>query len=164
MSNLKSEISKLTDLVEKSANLTDLIAELTSLFPEEISFSTSFSEEDQIIYHFIAQSKSQIIIFTLDTGRLFPETYSTWSRTLEKYNLPIKAYYPDAIVIQNFIETNGPNSFYQSIENRKECCRIRKVEPLKRALTGKKIWITGIRAEHSPDRSHMPEVGWDKTH
>lgn len=164
MSNLKSEISKLTDLVEKSANLTDLIAELTSLFPEEISFSTSFSEEDQIIYHFIAQSKSQIIIFTLDTGRLFPETYSTWSRTLEKYNLPIKAYYPDAIVIQNFIETNGPNSFYQSIENRKECCRIRKVEPLKRALTGKKIWITGIRAEHSPDRSHMPAVEWDETH
>ena len=164
MSNLKSEITKLTDLVEKSANLTDLMAELARKFPDEVTFSTSFSEEDQIIYHFISKSKAQVTIFTLDTGRLFPETYSTWSRTLEKYNLPIKAFYPDAVVIQNFIETNGPNSFYQSIENRKECCRIRKVEPLKRALTGKKIWITGIRAEHSPDRSNMPFVEWDETH
>lgn len=164
MSKQKSDITKLIPLIENIYNLADLITELASMFPDEVTFSTSFSEEDQVIYHFIATTNSHVDVFTLDTGRLFPETYSTWSRTLEKYNKPIKVYYPNTNLIQNFVEVNGPNSFYESVENRKECCRIRKVEPLSRALVGKKIWITGIRADHSLDRSQMPSVEWDETH
>jgi len=93
---------------------------------------------------------------------LFPETYSTWSRTLEKYGKTITAYYPDASILQHFIAEKGPNSFYESVDNRKQCCHIRKVEPLRRALAGRKIWVTGIRAEHSPNRDHMPQVEWDE--
>lgn len=124
-------------------------------------FSTSFSEEDQVILHMLNEVSLPPAIFTLDTGRLFSETYSTWSLTREKYALPIQAFYPDHLALQEFIESRGPNSFYESVENRKACCHIRKVEPLKRALKGKSLWITGIRAAHSPDRSDMSPLEWD---
>lgn len=135
---------------------------LSERFPGEITFSTSFGLEDQAITHFIASNKLPIKIFTLDTGRMFPETYSTWSRTVEKYPLAISAFYPEANSLQEFITEKGPNSFYNSVENRKQCCFIRKVEPLQRALKGNKIWITGIRAEQSNNRHDMPMVEWDE--
>jgi phosphoadenosine phosphosulfate reductase len=118
--------------------------------------------EDQAITHFIASNNLPVKIFTLDTGRLFPETYSTWSRTVEKYPLTISAFYPEANSLQGYVSEKGPNSFYESVENRKQCCFIRKVEPLQRALKGNKIWITGIRAEQSNDRHGMPMVEWDE--
>lgn len=126
-------------------------------------FSTSFSSEDQVITDLILYNELPVEIFTLDTGRMFPETYSTWTRTLEKYPSRITAYYPDAQSLQSFIQEKGPNSFYESVENRKACCHIRKVEPLQRALKGKKLWITGIRAEHSPNRHDMQQIEWDGT-
>ncbi len=135
---------------------------LTDRFPNEVVFSTSFGLEDQAITHFIATNKLPVKIFTLDTGRIFTETYSTWSRTVEKYTVTINAYYPDAISLQDFITAKGPNSFYESVENRKQCCHIRKVEPLQRALKGNKIWITGIRAEQSNNRHDMPMIEWDE--
>lgn len=130
-------------------------------FPDGLVFSTSFSYEDQVILDYISKS-IPVTVFTLDTGRLFPETYSTWSRTLERYNLPIDAYYPQAQPLQEFVRRYGPNSFYESVENRKQCCGIRKVEPLKRALAGKAVWITGLRAEHSPARNDMQVLEWDE--
>ena len=136
---------------------------LSGRFPGAVTFSSSFSWEDQLISHFIFDNDIPVDVFTLDTGRMFPETYSTWSATLEKYGKTITAYYPDADHLKEFIAAKGPNSFYESVENRKQCCHIRKVEPLKKALKGKKIWITGIRAEHSPNRDHMPMVEWDET-
>jgi len=134
---------------------------LTERFPGEVAFSTSFGLEDQAITFFIASNKLPVKVFTLDTGRNFSETYSTWSRTVEKYNLIITAYYPEAISLQKFVTDKGPNSFYESVENRKQCCFIRKVEPLKRALQGNKIWITGIRAGQSNNRHDMPVLEWD---
>ena len=134
---------------------------LTAQFPGTSVFSTSFSLEDQVITDIIANHQLPVEIFTLDTGRLFPETYSTWTQTLEKYNNKVIAYYPDASALQHFVEEKGPNSFYESVENRKSCCHIRKVEPLQRALKGKKLWITGIRSEHSPNRNDMQPVEWD---
>lgn len=131
-------------------------------FPSEVIFSTSFGLEDQAITYFIAHHNLPVKIFTLDTGRLFPETYSTWSRTVEKYPITISAIYPEADSLQKFVSDKGPNSFYESVENRKQCCYIRKVEPLQRALKGNKIWITGIRAEQSKDRHDMPMVEWDE--
>jgi len=136
-------------------SIPDTLSALAELFPGHITFSTSFSYEDQVITSFIASIDKNISLFTLDTGRLFPETYSTWTRTLEKFDLKIKAFYPDTSHLESFIEEKGPNSFYESVDNRKECCHIRKVEPLKRALQGNKIWITGLRAEHSPDRKNL---------
>ena len=94
---------------------------------------------------------------------MFPETYSTWSSTNAAYNTHIKAYYPNQDSLQDFIEANGPNSFYESVNNRKQCCFIRKVEPLQRALKDNAVWITGLRAEHSGDRKDLPLVEWDES-
>ena len=136
---------------------------LSNEFPGKVVFSSSFSWEDQAISHIILNAKLPINIFTLDTGRLFEETYYVWSRTNEKYGTQIKAYYPDRALLEDFIQEKGPNSFYQSIENRKGCCYIRKVEPLKRALAGNLVWVTGLRAEHSPERHDLPQIEWDES-
>jgi phosphoadenosine phosphosulfate reductase len=135
---------------------------LAKEFTGGIVFSTSFGIEDQVISHMVFSQKIPVEVFTLDTGRMFTETYSTWRQTLETYAQPIKAYYPDAEALQVFTTENGPNSFYESIDNRKGCCAIRKVEPLQRALKGKKIWITGLRAEQSANRQQMEQVEWDE--
>jgi len=154
----------ITSIIQKTKvfDLDEVLFELTKEFPGQVTFSTSFSFEDQVITHKIVSNSVPVTIFTLDTGRLFPETYSVWSATNEKYNTRIKAYYPDHSLLENFIEVKGPNSFYESVENRKGCCHIRKVEPLKRALKGNAVWITGLRAEHSADRHDMPQVEWDE--
>lgn len=142
--------------------ITEALQKLDEAFPNKLVFSTSFSYEDQVITDIISKTSVPVSVFTLDTGRLFPETYSTWSRTLERYQLTIHAYYPQAERLQEFVREYGPNSFYESVENRKQCCHIRKVEPLKRALQGKAVWITGLRAEHSPNRSDMQILEWDE--
>ena len=131
-------------------------------FPGEVIFSSSFGWEDQVISHIIFSNNLPIKVFTLETGRLFPETYYVWNRTLEKYNKPIYAYYPNHDLVEAMVSAKGPSSFYESVENRKECCAIRKVEPLKRALKGNKCWITGIRADQSANRDHMHHVEWDE--
>ena len=158
---LKNNISELLHQ-SNGLSIADTLALLAKKFPGKVTFSTSFSFEDQVIAHDILENKLPISIFTLDTGRLFAETYSVWSATNEKYNTHIKAYYPNQDALQEFIEAKGPNSFYESVENRKSCCHIRKVEPLKRALAGNEVWITGIRAEHSAARHDLHEFEWDE--
>jgi len=155
----------ITSILQKTKvlDLDKVLIDLAREFPGAVTFSTSFSYEDQVITHKILTNKLPITIFTLDTGRLFPETYSVWSATNEKYNTNIKAYYPDHSLLENFVAVRGPNSFYESVENRKGCCHIRKVEPLKRALKDNAVWITGLRAEHSADRHDMPQVEWDES-
>jgi phosphoadenosine phosphosulfate reductase len=132
--------------------IADALAALSNRFPGQVTFSTSFSLEDQVITHYILSAGLPVSIFTLDTGRLFAETYSVWSATNERYRANIAAYYPDRALLEPWLHTNGPNAFYESVANRKACCHIRKVEPLKRALQGRAVWITGLRAEHSPER------------
>jgi phosphoadenosine phosphosulfate reductase len=158
---LKDSFLSLQDYVS-GLSITDTFTKLQEAFPGKLVFSTSFSYEDQVITDCISKLSFAVNIFTLDTGRLFPETYSTWSRTLERYQLPITAYYPDAQRLQEFVRSYGPNSFYESVENRKQCCHIRKVEPLKKALAGNAVWVTGLRAEHSPNRSDMTILEWDE--
>jgi phosphoadenosine phosphosulfate reductase len=135
---------------------------LTDQFPGEIVFSTSFGWEDQVITHMIFANDIPIKVFTLETGRLFPETYYVWNRTMEIYGKPVFAYYPVHHLLEDMVNAKGPNSFYESVENRKECCGIRKIEPLRRALAGNQCWITGIRAEQSPNREDMHNVEWDE--
>lgn len=119
-----------------------------------VTFSNSFSIEDQVIFDFIAQNNLNIEVFTLDTGRLPKEAYAVWQSSLEKYDVKIKPYYPQAETLQDFIEEKGINPFYETVELRKKCCFLRKVEPLKRALQGKEIWISGLRKEHSDSRGN----------
>lgn len=138
------------------------LAELTKRFPGKVTFSTSFSIEDQVIADHILRTGLPVSIFTLDTGRLFAETYSVWSATNEKYGTRVQAYYPDRQQLETFLNDKGPNAFYASVANRKECCYIRKVEPLKRALHGQEVWVTGLRAEHSPERRDHQVIEWDE--
>jgi phosphoadenosine phosphosulfate reductase len=142
-------------------DITAVLVHLTNQWPEQVCFSTSFSYEDQVITDLIHRSGVRINLFTLDTGRLFGETYSTWTRTLEYFKLPIQAYYPDAEEIAGYVQQFGPNAFYESVELRKNCCQIRKVGPLKRALRGRAVWITGLRSEHSPNRKELQPIEWD---
>ena len=157
-------ISELEDIKQQIQGL-DPVAALSLLankFPGQIVFSTSFGWEDQVITHMIFTNDLPIKVFTLETGRLFPETYYVWNRTMEMYEKPIYAYYPNHELLEKMVNAKGPSSFYESVENRKECCGIRKVEPLKRALAGNKCWVTGIRAEQSANRHDMQNLEWDE--
>ncbi|MFT4967637.1 MAG: phosphoadenosine phosphosulfate reductase [Candidatus Deianiraeaceae bacterium] len=130
---------------------------------EGVVFSTSFSLEDQVITDYIVSNKLNIEIFTIDTGRLFEETYKVWSETLKKYDIKIKTYYPQCEALEGFVTTNGVNAFYNTKELRLECCNIRKVEPLNRALKNQKIWISGLRKEHSNDRLEKQHLEHDNS-
>lgn len=155
-----ADVAYISNLVDGKEPQEALQA-LADLYPGEIVFSTSFGWEDQVITHMIFANNLPIKVFTLETGRLFPETYYVWNRTMEMYGKPIHAYYPATHRLEQMVNSKGPNSFYESVENRKECCGIRKIEPLHRALTGNKLWVTGIRAEQSPNREFMHNVEWD---
>ena len=142
----------------------EALRKLTDIFPDQVVFSTSLGYEDQVITDLIAANNLPVRLFTLDTGRMFGETYSVWNKTLSRYRLPIQTMYPEQVAVENLVTAKGPNSMYESVENRKECCGIRKVQPLKRALAGQKVWITGIRAEQSMNRHDMTQLEWDEAH
>jgi phosphoadenosine phosphosulfate reductase len=160
--SLQNQLTQIAELAE-ALPIKEVITNLSKQFPGKVTFSTSFSFEDQLITHKILSNKIPVSIFTLDTGRLFEETYSVWSATNERYNTKIRAYYPDHTLLEPYVAENGPNSFYESVDQRKACCYVRKVEPLKRALKDNAIWITGLRAEHSANRHDMPQVEWDES-
>jgi phosphoadenosine phosphosulfate reductase len=147
----------------KELSIPEMLRHLAESFAGQVTFSTSFSFEDQAIAHNILSNKLPIKIFTLDTGRLFAETYSVWSATNERYSTNIKAMYPNNELLEELVTQRGPNCFYESPQNRIDCCHIRKVEPLRRALAGNAVWITGLRAEHSANRHDMPMVEFDAT-
>lgn len=152
----------LLEIIAESKTLEEKLKQIANLIQGKIVFSTSFGMEDQVISHTIfSQNIKNIEVFTLDTGRFFTETYTVWDKTQLQYNAKIKAYYPNTNDIENFINEYGINPFYNSIELRKACCFIRKVEPLKRALNGTTIWITGLRAEQSDNRNSLKEIEWD---
>ncbi len=134
---------------------------LSGLLPGTIVFTTSFGMEDQVITDMIFTGKLDIKVVTLDTGRLFRETYKVFGKTIEKYGRNIRCYYPDTASVEKLVSEKGPFSFYESVENRKECCHIRKVEPLNRALMGMECWITGIRATQSTNRDRLQIIEKD---
>lgn len=142
-------------------SIADSIRELTTLYPGEVVFTTSFGIEDQAITHFIFKNDIPVEVVTLDTGRLFPETYQVFAETITKYRKKINVYFPGHEEVEKMVTEKGPFSFYESKDNRLECCRLRKVVPLKRALKGKSLWITGIRSEQSDNRAGMSDLEWD---
>lgn len=138
--------------------VSESLASLASAFPSQVVFTTSFGIEDQMITDIIFRNNIPIRVVTLDTGRMFEATYKVWSNTLKIYNKPIEPFFPEREAVEKLLAEKGPFSFYSSVDNRKECCHIRKVEPLNRALEGMKVWITGIRADQSPNRQGMKSV------
>jgi phosphoadenosine phosphosulfate reductase len=146
-----------------SRSLPERIQFIASYFAgERLVFSSSFGQEDQAITQAIASTKSAIAIFTLDTGRQFQESYELMDLTIKKYDISIQTFFPSTPAVEKLVAEKGFNSFYTSVENRKECCFVRKMEPLNRALLGAKVWITGLRAEQSDNRADMPIIEWDE--
>jgi phosphoadenosine phosphosulfate reductase len=146
----------------KGKSVIEKLKYLTEKNKDKVVFTTSFGYEDQVITDMIFTNGFPIEVVTLDTGRMFEETYKVFRSTLERYGKPIKAYFPPTDKVEKLLNEKGPFSFYESVENRKECCYIRKVIPLKRALESKEIWITGLRASQSANRSGLHEFEWDE--
>ncbi len=157
----KQQIDTIIQTVE-NLPLKQAFAYLETNFPNAIVFSTSLGLEDQVLTDILSQQEIKIRIFTLDTGRLFPESYDLLDKTIARYKQPIQVFFPDAALVEAYTSNKGINAFYESVDNRKECCTIRKIAPLERALSGAKVWVTGLRADQSLNRKNMPLMAWDK--
>lgn len=159
--NLKEQIPSLLKAIT-DLPLTEALAFIAQAFPGKVAFSTALGQEDQVITHAIFTNKLPIRIFSLDTGRLFPETYELWAETEQKYQSKIAPYYPKAEAVEELVSQNGINGFYDSVENRKACCHVRKVQPLGRALENVDVWVTGLRSGQSVNRSAFNLLEWDE--
>ena len=132
-------------------------------FHSKVTFATSLGEEDQVITDMIFKIAPHIEVFTLDTGRLFAETYELMAKNQKKYDqVNFKIYYPDTKRVEEMVHSKGINLFYESVENRKLCCHVRKVEPLQRALADKDAWMVGLRREQAVTRASLEPVEWDE--
>ena len=146
----------------EQSSLEEILSSVSESFPGKVVFSSSLGQEDQLLTDVIFKSQIPITVFTIDTGRLFNETYELLDKTIARYKQAIRVYFPEASDVEEFVLAKGINSFYESVDNRKECCYIRKVKPLNRALSGAKVWVTGLRNEQSANRSNMPLIEWDE--
>jgi phosphoadenosine phosphosulfate reductase len=146
----------------RKAGAEKILEYFLSEYSGKIVFSTSLGAEDQVLIHMIASMDPAARIITLDTGRLFPETYELLEKTRERYGISIEVFFPDYLQVEQMVRDKGVNLFYRSIENRKLCCQIRKVEPVKRALKGMEAWISGLRREQSISRISTLPVEWDE--
>lgn len=156
----------LNQLNKKFASSTahEVLAYVVKKFKGKITLASSLGLEDQVLTHMLTNEVSDVDVFILDTGRFHQETYDVIEKTMTQYAFNYRVIFPDLNAVESMVSAHGPNHFYQRVENRKECCRIRKVEPLIRALNGYTAWITGIRRAQSIDRSLTPYFEWDDTH
>ena len=154
------DMSTLPHLV--STDAVTALRQLCEQYPEQVVFTTSLGLEDQALTDLIAQHDLPVRLVTLDTGRLFPETYDLIDRTRSKYrNLDLVSFFPDTASLEEFVNAQGMSSIFRSIDARKTCCRIRKIDPLKRALEGAAVWVTGLRAAQSDNRASLPRLERD---
>ena len=140
----------------------DVLGWASDMFHGKITFASSLGAEDQVITHLLAVHGLAISLFMLDTGRLFEETYRLLDETQRQYDLEIKLYFPDRGDVEEAVNRAGPNFFMRSVAARKECCAIRKVKPLRRALHGNQAWVTGLRREQSQTRQVVEVLEWDE--
>ena len=156
---------ELTDALKQS--VTDKRAQVVALLQAasteftDITFANSYGAEDMVLTDIIAKDQLAIEIFSLDTGRLPAETYTLMGEVEKKYETKPIVFFPKHDAVEDYVRTKGINAFYESIELRKACCHMRKVEPLKRALTGKQAWVTGMRAEQAATRTSLPTREFD---
>jgi phosphoadenosine phosphosulfate reductase len=139
-----------------------VVAFFLEQYRDKVALASSMGIEDQVLTDMMWKQDKNARIFTIDTGRLFPETYSLIDRTNLHYSIKIQVYFPERQGVECFVRTNGMNGFYESVELRKECCRVRKIEPLLRALKPLDVWICGLRQEQSVTRSDVRTVEWDQ--
>ncbi|MFA7409767.1 MAG: phosphoadenylyl-sulfate reductase [Bacteroidales bacterium] len=161
---INEELAAQLDHETKNWSVIDTLKYLAERFEGTTTFSTSFGQEDQVITDMIFTARIPVLVFTLDTGRHFEETYKVMSQTLARYEKKIKVLFPDQQKVEQLLTNKGPFSFYESIENRKECCYIRKVEPLERMLKETACWITGLRAAQSNSRQTIRRISYDPTY
>ena len=160
---------------EAMKDLTSFNQELAGKSPEEVlrwvlkrfgaekaALASSLGAEDQVLTEMLLKIEPKAVIFTLDTGRLPRETLDCLKETEERYDFKYRVYHPDPAAVGTMVAEKGPDLFYENVENRKLCCHVRKVEPLKRALKGLKAWICGLRREQSVTRAGLETVEWDE--
>ena len=148
-------------LKERLDQARELLAGIAADY-QPVTFANSFGAEDMVLVDLICGAALPIEIFTLDTGRWPEETHVLMADTRRRYGREIKGYFPATAALEAYVTTNGPNGFYDGIDQRRACCRLRKVEPLGRALAGKKGWITGLRREQTPTRQALATSAWDE--
>ena len=148
----------------RDASAEEVVGYFLEAYKGRIALSSSLSIEDQTLTDIIANKDKNARIFTLDTGRLFPETYQLIDKTNLSYGIQIEVFFPDYHEVQRMVREEGINLFYNSIESRHRCCKIRKLEPLARAFQGLDVWICGLRREQSITRHDMQVVEWDEIH
>ncbi|MDY3963481.1 MAG: phosphoadenylyl-sulfate reductase [Candidatus Cryptobacteroides sp.] len=151
--------SKNTEFLER--NPGEVLEYFLKEFPGKAALSSSLSYEDQVLTDMMVGIRKDARIFTLDTGRQFPETYELIDRTNMQYGISIEVFFPDFRKVQEMVREHGINLFYDSVELRHKCCEIRKIEPLKRALQGVDVWISGLRRSQSVTRAGMQMVEYD---
>ena len=154
------------ELAERTAAKADTALTLLRRIASEFSpatFANSLGAEDMVLTDLICRHQLPIEIFSLDTGRLPPETYTLMAELDRHYGLKLQVYFPAAAAIEHYVRRHGINAFYTSVELRKACCHLRKVEPLQRALAGKRAWITGMRAEQAATRGQLAEQSFDES-
>jgi phosphoadenosine phosphosulfate reductase len=144
------------------ADAIGLLSFFLTEYKGRIALSSSLGLEDQVLTEMVCFIDPTVKIFTLDTGRLFPETYDLIHRTNQKYGIKMQVYFPEAQKVEEMVHSKGINLFYNSIEDRKKCCGIRKIEPLKRAFAGLDVWICGLRRDQSVTRAEMQPIEWDE--
>lgn len=145
-----------------NASPQEILQRVLAIFGHEIALSSSLGAEDQVLTDMLIKTDPGARIFTLDTGRLFPETYDLIDRTSRKYKTKIEVFFPDHQKIQLMVNSKGINLFYESVENRKECCHLRKIEPLQRAFSTMDAWICGLRASQAVTRQNIDVIEWDE--
>ena len=163
--NKELTIQKRVQSLNQSAKHFKDLYELFSLVEDhklgKMCFSTSLGQEDQVLTDFIFKNNLPIDVFTIDTGRLFQESYDVLSSTQNKYNKPIQTFFPNDKEVEELVNKQGINGFYDSVQNRKDCCAVRKIHPLKRALQSYDVWVTGLRSEQSANRSGFEILTYD---
>ena len=142
----------------------DIVGYFLQAFKGRIALSSSLSIEDQTLTDIIVKIDKSARIFTLDTGRLFQETYQLIDKTNMTYGINLEVFFPNYEAVQQMVKEEGINLFYNSIESRHRCCQVRKLEPLKRAMQGLDVWICGLRKQQSVTRKDMQVVEWDDIH
>lgn len=131
-------------------------------FPGRVVLASSMAVEDQVLTDMIVEIDPSVTIITLDTGRLPQETFETIAATQKHYDIDIQVLSPDSAQVEAMVREYGENLFYDSVENRKRCCHVRKIEPLKRGLKDKDVWVCGLRKEQSVTRTGLEPVAWDE--
>lgn len=164
---MKIQLMEQVDLLNQRFGLSDtteVLEYFLTHFKGRVAFASSLGAEDQVITEIMASIDPASRIFTLDTGRMFPESYDVIERTIARYKIKIGIFFPDRAAVEKMVNKEGINLFYDSIENRKLCCHIRKIEPLNRALEGLDVWISGLRRSQSVTRTEIKLVEWDENH